>query len=319
MPERATSEFRISYSPHIHKGIKTAKIMRGVAIALLPAIAASIYYFRLQAVYLLVTSIGVGLIAEAVMQKIRGRDIDLTDNSALVTGILVALVLPPGLPLYAVALGSAFAIIIGKQLFGGLGKNVFNPALIGRAFLVAAYPVLMTSWDKPVNVDAITSATPLAAARFDGVMTPLSRLFMGSIAGSLGETSALALIIGGIYLLAKGYIDWRIPLGTIGSLLVLSSILWGINPGQFTPPIFNLLAGGFLIGAFYMATDPVTSPVTKTGRWIFGIGIGVLTMVIRSWGGYPEGVMFAILLMNAFTPLIDRFTVPEPFGGGVSK
>lgn len=230
MPERVTSEYRISYSPHIHKGVKTAEIMGGVTIALLPAIAASIYFFRLQAVYLLVTSIGVALIAEALMQKIRGRDIDLTNNSALVTGILVALVLPPALPLYGVALGSAFAIVIGKQLFGGLGKNVFNPALVGRAFLVAAYPVLMTTWDKPVNVDAITSATPLAAARFDGVMTPLWRLFAGNIAGSLGETSALALIIGGIFLLAKGYIDWRIPLGTIGSLLVLSSILWGINP-----------------------------------------------------------------------------------------
>lgn len=289
--------------------------MRGVVIALLPAIAAGIFFFRLDAVYLLLTTILASLGSELLMQKILGKELDITDNSALVTGILVALVLPPEIPLYAAGLGSVFAIVIGKQLFGGLGKNIFNPALIGRAFLVAAYPVLMTTWTKPSGFDAITSATPLAAARFDGIMTPLWRLFVGNISGSLGETSALALIIGGVYLLVRGYIDWRIPAGAIGSLLGLSALIWGINPGQFSPPIFHLLAGGFLIGAIYMATDPTTSPVTKSGRWIFGIGVGVITLVIRSWGGYPEGVMFSILLMNAFRPLIDRFTVPAPFGG----
>lgn len=318
MPEIEPSSVRISHSPHIHSGTKTSEIMRGVVLALTPTIAASINFYRLGAVLPLITSIVASLLSEAIFQKIMGQKIDLSDYSALVTGILVALVLPPELPLYAVALGSIFAIVIGKGLFGGLGKNIFNPALIGRAFLVATYPVLMTSWVKPAGIDTITSATPLAAARFDDVMTPLWRLFLGNISGSLGETSALALLLGGIYLLYKGYIDWRIPFGAFGALLVLSTILWGINPNQFSPPLFHALAGGFFIGAFFMATDPATTPVTKAGRWIFGIGFGVLTIVIRTWGGYPEGVMFAILLMNAFTPLLNRFTVPRPFGGAES-
>ncbi len=316
MAELDTSRVRVSHSPHIHSGTKTSEIMKGVAFALVPAVAASIYFFRLDAVFPLITSIVASVLSEALFQKVMGKEIDLSDYSALVTGILVALVLPPGLPLFAVALGSIFAVVIGKQLFGGLGKNIFNPALIGRAFLVAAYPVIMTSWVDPVGVDAVTSATPLAAARFDGVMTPLWRLFVGNISGSLGETSALALLIGGLYLLYKGYADWRITLGGFSSLLVLSTVLWGINPSQFSQPLFHLLAGGFFIGAFFMATDPATTPITKSGRWIFGIGFGVLTIVIRTWGGYPEGVMFAILLMNAFTPLINRFTVPKPLGGG---
>lgn len=316
MENDQTNNYRLSYSPHIHKGTKTSNVMRGVVIALLPAIGAGIYYFRMDAVYLLLTTVVASLASEALMQKILGKDIDISDNSALVTGVLVALVLPPGIPLYAAALGSVFAIVIGKQLFGGLGKNIFNPALIGRAFLVAAYPVLMTTWTNPVGFDAVTSATPLAAAKFSGEMTPLWRLFIGNVSGSLGETSALALIVGGLYLLVKGYMDWRIPAGAIASLLALSALIWGLKPEVFSPPLFHLLAGGFLIGAIFMATDPTTSPVTKSGRWIFGIGVGVITLVIRTWGGYPEGVMFSILLMNAFRPLIDRFTVPAPFGGG---
>jgi electron transport complex protein RnfD len=290
--------------------------MGGVALALLPAIAAGIYYFGLDAVYLLLTTVLASLGSEAVMQKILGREVDLSDNSALVTGLLVALILPPEIPLFAAGLGSVFAIVIGKQLFGGLGKNIFNPALIGRAFLVAAYPVLMTTWTKPAGFDAVTSATPLAAARFDNIMTPLSRLFLGNISGSLGETSALALVLGGVYLLVKGYIDWRIPCAAFTSLLGLSALIWAIDPAGYSSPVFHLLAGGFMIGAIFMATDPTTSPVTKSGRWIFGAGVGIITVVIRVWGGYPEGVMFSILLMNAFRPLIDRFTVPAPFGGG---
>ncbi|MFW6190198.1 MAG: RnfABCDGE type electron transport complex subunit D, partial [Candidatus Bipolaricaulota bacterium] len=178
------------------------------------------------------------------------------------------------------------------------------------------YPVLMTTWTQPTGFDAVTSATPLAAAKFDGIITPLGRLFFGNVAGSLGETSALALLLGGIYLLVKGYMDWRIPAAAFASLLVLTGILWGVNPGEYASPLFHLLAGGFMIGAIYMATDPTTSPVTKGGRWIFGAGVGVITVVIRIWGGYPEGVMYSILLMNAFRPLIDRFTTPTPLGGG---
>ncbi|MFP4135589.1 MAG: RnfABCDGE type electron transport complex subunit D [Candidatus Acetothermia bacterium] len=316
MENDRSSNYRTSYSPHIHSGKKTPEVMRGVVLALLPAVAAGIYYFRLDAVFLLLTTVLVSLGSEALMQWILGKDVDISDNSALVTGILVALVLPPEIPLYAAGLGSAFAIIIGKQLFGGLGKNIFNPALIGRAFLVSAYPVLMTTWTQPTGFDAVTSATPLAAAKFDGIITPLGRLFFGNVAGSLGETSALALLLGGIYLLVKGYMDWRIPAAAFASLLVLTGILWGVNPGEYASPLFHLLAGGFMIGAIYMATDPTTSPVTKGGRWIFGAGVGVITVVIRIWGGYPEGVMYSILLMNAFRPLIDRFTTPTPLGGG---
>lgn len=316
MESNQDNNYRLSYSPHIHKGTRTSRVMGGVALALLPAVAAGIYYFRLDAVYLLLTTVLASLGSEAVMQKILGREVDLSDNSALVTGLLVALILPPEIPLFAAGLGSVFAIVIGKQLFGGLGKNIFNPALIGRAFLVAAYPVLMTTWTKPAGFDAVTSATPLAAARFDNIMTPLSRLFLGNISGSLGETSALALILGGIYLLVKGYIDWRIPCAAFASLLALSALIWAIDPSGYSSPVFHLLAGGFMIGAIFMATDPTTSPVTKSGRWIFGTGVGIITVVIRVWGGYPEGVMFSILLMNAFRPLIDRFTVPAPFGGG---
>ncbi|MFB6290581.1 MAG: RnfABCDGE type electron transport complex subunit D [Candidatus Bipolaricaulia bacterium] len=316
MESNQDTNFRLSYSPHIHTGTKTSEVMGGVVLALLPAVAAGIYYFRLDAVFLLLTTVLASLISEALIQKILGREVDLSDKSALVTGLLVALILPPEIPLYAAGLGSVFAIVIGKQLFGGLGNNIFNPALIGRAFLVAAYPVLMTTWTKPAGFDAVTSATPLAAARFDNVMTPLSRLFFGNISGSLGETSALALILGGVYLLVKGYIDWRIPCAAFLSLLGLSAIIWAIDPASYSSPIFHVLAGGFLIGAIFMATDPVTSPVSKSGRWIFGAGVGVITILIRLWGGYPEGVMYSILLMNAFRPLIDRFTVPEPFGGG---
>ncbi|MCF7891074.1 RnfABCDGE type electron transport complex subunit D [Candidatus Bipolaricaulota bacterium] len=315
MESNQDSNYRLSYSPHIHTGTKTSEVMGGVALALIPAVAAGIYYFRLDAVYLLLTTVLTSLLSEALMLKILGKEVDLSDKSALVTGLLIGLVLPPEIPLYAAGLGSVFAIVIGKQLFGGLGKNIFNPALIGRAFLVAAYPVLMTTWTKPVGFDAVTSATPLAAARFDDVLTPLSRLFLGNISGSLGETSALALLLGGLYMLVKGYMDWRIPCAAFASLLGLSAIIWGIDPGSYSPPVFHLLAGGFLIGAIFMATDPTTSPVTKSGRWIFGAGVGIITVVIRAWGGYPEGVMFSILLMNAFRPLIDRFTVPAPFGG----
>ncbi|MBS3787995.1 RnfABCDGE type electron transport complex subunit D [Candidatus Bipolaricaulota bacterium] len=316
MESNQNSDYRLSYSPHIHNGTNTSEVMRGVTIALLPAVAAGIYYFRLDAVYLLLTTVLASLLSEALMQKILGREVDLSDNSALVTGILVALILPPEIPLYAAGLGSVFAIVIGKQLFGGLGKNIFNPALIGRAFLVAAYPVFMTTWTQPTGYDTVTSATPLAAAKFDNVVTPLGRMFFGNISGSLGETSAVALLIGGIYLLVKGYMDWRIPAAAFASLLVLTGILWGVNPAEYASPLFHVLAGGFMIGAIYMATDPTTSPVTKSGRWIFGAGVGVITVIIRIWGGNPEGVMYSILLMNAFRPLIDRFTTPAPFGGG---
>lgn len=309
------NKFVLSSSPHLHVGVTTSQVMRGVVFGLLPVIFAGIYFFRFRAFLLLVTCVGVSVLAELVTQKLRGQQVSLGDYSALLSGLLLALVLPPNLPLYAAGLGALFSVVVGKHLFGGLGKNIFNPALLGRAFLAATYPVLMTTWSSPVGFEAVTSATPLAAAKFNNVLTPPLRLFLGSVSGSLGETSALAILVGGIFIIARRYADWRIPCAIIGTIAGLSGIVWSINPIQFAPPHFHLLSGGLLIGALFMATDPVTSPVTRKGRWIFGTGIGVLTVVIRTWGGYPEGVMYSILLMNAATPLIDKFTAPVQFGG----
>jgi electron transport complex protein RnfD len=259
----------------------------------------------------------------------------------VVTGLLLALVLPPRLfPtqvaggsagaaeltwLGVVTIGAVFGIAIGKQVFGGLGSNIFNPALIGRAFLMAAFPTFLTTWTMPVTLDAVsaatssaadavTGATPLAAWKFAQHMTPLAKLFLGNIPGSLGETSALALLLGGLFLLVKRYADWRTPVGMLGTVAALTGGLWLYDPKHYASPAFHLLAGGLLLGAFFMATDPVTTPVTKVGRWVFGIGAGALTVLIRLKGGLPEGVMYSILLMNSVTPLVNRFTRPRQFG-----
>ncbi len=238
----------------------------------------------------------------------------MNEPSALLTGILLALTLPPSFPLWAAVLGTIFAIIIGKQIFGGLGYNIFNPALIGRAFLVATFPVLMTSWVNPFTIDAVTTATPLGLLRFQSQSTPLLPLFLGNVSGSLGETSALALLIGGAFLLIKKHIDWRTPLAYLLTVALMSGIFYLINP-LYGSPLLHLLAGGLMIGVFFMATDPVTTPLAKQGRWLFGLGAGAIVVIIRNWGGYAEGVMFSILLMNAFTPLLDRYIKPRVLGG----
>jgi electron transport complex protein RnfD len=256
----------------------------------------------------------------------RKRPFSLSDGSALVTAILLVMVLPPKFPLYGVAIGGVVSIVIGKQIFGGIGYNIFNPALIGRAFLAAAYPVWITSWVSPhLGVDglsaasysdAITTATPLAQMKFDGTMTGISDLFLGRIPGSVGETSALLLLAGSIYLFARNYIKWRTPLSIFLTVAVLGGIFHLINPAQYPGPLFHLFAGGLMIGALYMATDMVSSPITKKGCVFFGIGIGVLVIVIRLFGGLSEGVMYAILFMNALVPLINRATKPRIFGTG---
>lgn len=315
MIEKRNKNFLLSTSPHIHKGVTTSEVMRGVVLGLVPAIGTSLYFFRFHALYLLATCVSTSLFCEVVTQRLSGKKITLNDGSALVTGVLMALILPPTFPLFAAVLGTAFAIIIGKHIFGGLGYNIFNPALLGRAFLVATYPVLMTTWTSPIGYEATTSATPLAAAKFDNIITSLDKLLLGNIAGSLGETSALVLLIGGVWLILKRYADWRVPVGMLSTVAIIGGIIWLFNPSGYPSPLFHLLSGGLLLGAFFMATDPVTSPVTKRGRWIFGIGAGVLVVVIRIWGGYPEGVMYSILLMNAATPLLNRYTVPVQFGG----
>ncbi len=303
----------LSSSPHIRDRLTVGRLMWGVIIALSPALAASIYFFGLQAVKLIAVCSSVSLVAEYIFLWLRGKSFP-TEPSALLSGLLLALILPPTLPLWSAALGAVFAIIVGKQIFGGLGYNIFNPALIGRAFLAATFPVLMTTWVKPFSLAAITTATPLGLMKFQSQSTSLIKLFYGYVGGSLGETSALALLIGGVYLLIRRYIDWRTPLSYLGTVALLSEIFYLISPHGHGTPLFSLLAGGLVLGAFFMATDPVTTPVNKLGRWIFGLGAGVVVVVIRNWGGYPEGVMFSILLMNAFTPLLDRYIKPKVFG-----
>jgi len=302
----------ISSSPHIRDKITVTKLMWGVIIALLPAAGYSVYLFRLRAVELILTCVFFSILSEYLFLKLRRKKIP-GEPSAVVSGLLLAMVLPPSLPLWAAALGAVFAIIIGKQIFGGLGYNIFNPALIGRAFLMATYPVLMTSWIEPFTLDAVTTATPLGLMKFQSQSTPILQLFLGNVSGSLGETSALALLVGATYLLARRYIDWRVPLSYLGTVAIFSGIAYLIRP-SYGSPLFHLLAGGLILGAFFMATDPVTTPISKRGRIIFGVGAGILVMVIRLWGGYAEGVMFSIIFMNALTPLLNRYIKPKVLG-----
>ena len=249
----------------------------------------------------------------------------LWDGSVIITALLLAMTLPPSVSPDIAVIGVVAAVGLGKHVFGGLGHNIFNPALVGRAFLQTAFPVAMTTWTAPatLTVDAATFATPLGNLKFQeaivqGTLTPIKDLFWGNIGGSLGETSAIALLIGAAFLFYKRAIDWRIPAGIFGSLAVFAGIFWLISPDQYASPLFHVFAGGLIIGAFFMATDMVTSPITIKGQVIMGIGCGLLTFLVRLKGGPPEGVSYSILIMNAVTPLIDRFTVPRRFGEGAS-
>jgi len=295
----------VSSSPHIRSEETVQRIMLDVIIALLPATAASVYFFGMRALAITLVSVAAAVAAEAAIQKIRNRPVTINDGSAVITGLLLALTLSPAMPLWMVAVGAVAAIGIGKQVYGGLGSNPFNPALVGRAFLVVTFPVHMTTWINPI--DGVTSATPLGLLKMEGTATGYTELFIGNVGGSLGETSALLLILGGLYLLYRGIIDWRIPAFYLGTVAVMTAVL-----GQ--DPVFHLLAGGLMLGAFFMATDMVTTPVTRTGKIIFGIGAGILVVLIRLYGGYPEGVLFSILLMNTFTPIIDKYTRPKIYG-----
>lgn len=309
----------VSSSPHIRSEETVQRIMLDVIIALLPAAAASVYFFGMGALMVMLVSIGAAVAAEAAIQKIRNKPVTINDGSAVITGLLLALTLPPSLPLWMAAAGAVVAIGIGKQVYGGLGCNPFNPALVGRAFLIVSFPVQMTTWTSPLDgvtcatllgikiLDGVTCATPLGLLKMEGVKTGYMELFLGNVGGSLGETSALLLILGGAYLIYRGVIDWRIPVSYLGTVAVLTLVL-----GH--DPLFHLLAGGLMLGAFFMATDMVTTPLTRLGRIIFGIGAGVLVVIIRLYGGYPEGVLFSILLMNIFTPIIDKFIQPRIYG-----
>lgn len=305
----------VSSSPHLRSGEDVEKMMWHVNLALLPAVVLSVYYFGFRALAIIVFSIAAAVATEAIIQKATGKDIYIADGSAVVTGLLLGMNMPVHVPLWLPVVGSVFAIAVVKEAFGGLGSNFINPALAARAVLLAAWPVHMTSYAVPF-VDGATHATPLSilSGAAQGELPSYLDLFLGNVGGVIGETSALALLVGGIYLLVKGVIDWRTPVGFLGTVFVLSWIFGG-NAGLFTgDPLYHLLAGGLMLGAFFMATDYVTSPVTKTGRLLMGIGAGAITVMIRLWGGYPEGVSYAILLMNVATPLIDRYTVPRVYG-----
>jgi electron transport complex protein RnfD len=321
-------QFIVSSSPHIHNGESIPRIMYSVAAALVPAVSVGVYLFGPRALGIILLCVGVALATEAGAQRMMGRQVTLSDGSSLVTGILLALNLPPTVPWWVVVVGSAIAIVIGKQIYGGLGYNPFNPALVARVLLLISFPVQMTTWVKPGllfsgGADAVTTATPLGAMKthlmvrgtLEGfTMGDLWSPFMGNVGGCIGETSVIALLIGAGFLLYRGYISWHIPVTFIGTVFIVSGLFWLINPDQYMNPLFHVLTGGLVLGAFYMATDMVTSPVTDRGMMIFGAGCGVITIVIRLFGGYPEGVSYSILLMNAATPLIDRYTRPKTFG-----
>ncbi|PLX84317.1 MAG: electron transporter RnfD [Desulfuromonas sp.] len=317
----------LSSSPHIQGGESTDKVMRAVIYALLPACAVSVYFFGLPAL-LVLTLCTAGCVAfEALCQKAMGRPVTVADGSAALTGILLALNLPPQSPWWLCLLGAAFAIVVAKQVYGGLGYNPFNPALVARVVLLISFPVQMTSWTAPAplfsGIDAVTAATPLGEWKTavmltgrlpEGLNGGLGSYFLGNMGGCIGEVSALALLLGAVYLFWKRILTWHTPLSYVGTVVVLSGIFWMVDPGRYPSPLFHLLTGGMVLGAFFMATDMVSSPVTGRGMVVFGVGCGVITVLIRLFGGYPEGVSFAILLMNAATPLIDRYTRPRKFG-----
>ncbi len=324
-------KFIVSPSPHVHSGDSIKNLMYGVIIAMIPALAASFWFFGLGAIIVTLTSVAACMLFEFLIQKyILKKPTSITDGSAIITGILLAFNVPSNLPIALIIIGAAVAIGIGKMTFGGLGNNPFNPALVGRVFLLIAFPVQMTSWPTPFEspfayLDATTGATPLALLK-EGVdagatvpemlrsLPSYIELLLGKIGGSAGEVSAIALLIGLGYMLIKKIITWHIPVAVLGSMALFAGMMHGINPETYADPLFHLLTGGALLGAIFMATDYATSPMTVKGMWIYGVGIGVLTMLIRTFGAYPEGMSFAILIMNAFTPLIDTYVKPRRFG-----
>jgi len=309
--EAQTRPLIVSYAPHIRTGDSIEKIMYTVVVALVPSIITSIYYFGLRALSVLLVAVLSCVASEFIVNKIRKKELTCFNGSSVVTGILLALNVPAGLPLWMVVLGSVVAVIITKELFGGIGFNIFNPALVGRVFLLISFPVAMTAWPVPNAVDVITAASPLGILKTEGVAAIADitfwKLFLGEIGGSMGETSALAILIGAALLAVRGYIFVKIPLIFIGTTFAFTGIFYLIDPSQYASPVFHLLSGGLMIGAFFMATDMVTSPMMVRGQIIFAFSCGLLTGIIRLFGGYPEGVSFAILIMNAFVPLLDRW------------
>ena len=319
------NRFFVSPAPHIHSDFSTTRLMSDVVIALLPALMVSVRVFGWSVLAVTAVSIASCVLLEFLVQKYLVKGPTTVNNlSAVVTGLLLAMNLPANIPLWIVVIGAVVAICVAKLPFGGLGKNIFNPALAARVFLLIAYPVQMTSFPKPTIdgfVDAYSGATPLGAAKgglIDFASFDVLGMFTGAMGGSFGEISALALLLGFAYLLMRKVISWHIPVAVLGTMAVFATIVAGVRfeePSMHIMfPIFHLLAGGALLGAIFMATDYVTSPMTTKGMVIYGIGIGVITMCIRLWGAYPEGMSFAILIMNSVVPLINKYVKPKRFG-----
>ena len=322
----------ISPSPHLHNNDSIEKNMYGVLIALIPAFICSVLFFGMGAVIVTLTSVVACLIFEYLIQKFLLKcQPSVFDGSAIITGVLLAFNVPSNLPVWIVIIGALVAIGIGKMSFGGLGCNIFNPALVGRVFLLISFPVQMTTWPKPLGlassyVDAETGATPLAILKealksgqsvtevmSSGNIAGYREMFLGNIGGSLGEVAAIALLVGFVYMLFRKIITWHIPVTIFATVFVFSGILYLCNPEHFVSPVFHLLSGGMMLGAIFMATDYVTSPMAVKGMVIYGIGIGIITVIVRVFGAYPEGMSFAILIMNGFTPLINRYCKPARF------
>lgn len=323
----------LSTSPFLHQGQSTQWMMFQVIWALMPVFAAAYYFFGLSALLVSAAAMLGCVLTEVALDSERPRGRSLKNGSALITGLLLGLILPPGIALWIAFIGGVVAIALGKYMWGGLGQNIFNPALIGRAFLQSAFPTALTAWADPdgqyFNVrgantalpfmqgealDSVSSATPLASMKFDQLSTELWPLLWGNTGGSLGETSGLILVLAGVYLALVKVIDWRVPVSIIGTVMVFSGIMHLINPEIYPTPWFMVFSGGLLIGTVFMATDPVTSPMTPKGSLVFGVGIGFLVVLIRLFGGLPEGVMYAILLMNALVPFINRVTRQRVYG-----
>lgn len=311
----------ISPAPHIHGGDSVSKNMMAVIVALIPALLVGFYFFGLGALIITVTAIVSCVLFEYLIQRfVLKTEPSVTDGSAALTGLLLALNLPSNFPVWMVIVGSLVAIGIAKMSFGGLGNNPFNPALVGRVFLLISFPVEMTSWPVPVPfstkyLDAVTAATPLASMKGHlGTIPDTLHLFLGNTGGSMGEVSALAILIGLAYLLYKKVISWHIPVSILATVFVFTGILHFANPTLFASPVAHLFTGGLMLGAVFMATDYVTSPMNTRGMLVYGVGIGIITVLIRAFGAYPEGVSFAILIMNAFTPLINTYIKPKRFG-----
>ncbi len=331
-----TNMLNIAPSPHAHSKESTRKLMTDVVIALIPAFIVSVFYFGIGALIVTATSVISCLLFEYLIQRfVLKKPVSITDGSALVTGILLAFNLPSNIPVLIIVIGSFVSIAIAKMTFGGLGNNPFNPALVGRVFMLISFPVQMTIWPVPKGLgtgylDAVTGATPLAILKeglasgqsLPEIMEKLpspAQMFLGDIGGSIGEVAAAALLIGFVWLLLRKVITWHIPVAVVGSIAVFTGILWLINPEKNADPMFHILAGGVLLGAIYMATDYVTSPMVPKAMLIYGCGIGIITVVIRVYGAYPEGVSFAILIMNAFVPLMNAYIKPRRFGEEVKN